>query len=209
LDVVVLISEQNRKGAFLPKRIIVAVTGASGSIYGYRLLQKIKRRKEAEIHLILSRAAERTSKIELNLLAADWKQLSDFSYAVEDIGCRLASGSFSVDGMIITPCSIHTLSAIASGISSNLIVRAADVCLKERRRLVLAVRETPFHLGHLRSMLAATEMGAIVAPPIPAFYHKPQTILDVVDHSVDRILDLIGLPDPDAHRWDDIADAED
>jgi 4-hydroxy-3-polyprenylbenzoate decarboxylase len=111
--------------------------------------------------------------------------------------------------MIITPCSIHTLSAIASGISSNLIVRAADVCLKERRRLVLAVRETPFHLGHLRSMLAATEMGAIVAPPIPAFYHKPQTILDVVDHSVDRILDLIGLPDPDAHRWDDIADAED
>jgi flavin prenyltransferase len=208
LGVAVPISEQNRKGAFLPKRIIVAATGASGSIYGYRLLQKLKRRTEVEIHLILSRAAERTSKIELNLLASEWKQLSDFSYPIEDIGCRLASGSYSADSMVIIPCSIHTLSAIASGISSNLIVRAADVCLKERRRLILCVRETPFHLGHLRSMLAATEMGAIIAPPIPAFYHKPQTILDVVDHSVNRILDLLGLPDPDALRWDDSADAE-
>jgi flavin prenyltransferase len=190
-------------------RIIVAVTGASGSIYGYRLLQKLKGRKNVEIHLILSRAAERTAKIELNLLASEWKQLSDYSYPIEDIGCRLASGSFSADAMVVIPCSIHTLSAIASGISSNLIVRAADVCLKERRRLILCVRETPFHLGHLRSMLAATEMGAIIAPPIPAFYHKPQTILDVVDHSVNRILDLLGLPDPEAARWDDIADAED
>jgi 4-hydroxy-3-polyprenylbenzoate decarboxylase len=189
----------------LPKRIVVAVTGASGSIYGYRLLQKLRRRSEIEIHLILSRAAERTSKIEVNLLASDWKQLSDFSYSIEDIGCRLASGSFSVDSMVVLPCSIHTLSA---GISSNLIVRAADVCLKERRRLILGVRETPFHLGHLRAMLAATEMGAIIAPPIPAFYHNPKTVFDLVDHSVCRILDLLGLPDPDAHRWDDIANAE-
>jgi flavin prenyltransferase len=189
-------------------RIIVAVTGASGSVYGYRLLQKLKKHKDVEIHLILSRAAERTAKIELNLLASQWKQLSDYFYPIEDIGCRLASGSFSADAMVVVPCSIHTLSAIATGISSNLIVRAADVCPKERRRLILCVRETPFHLGHLRSMLAATEMGAIVAPPIPAFYHKPQTILDVVDHSVNRILDLLGLPDPGAVRWDDIADAE-
>jgi flavin prenyltransferase len=190
-------------------RIIVAVTGASGSVYGYRLLQKLKNHKDVEIHLILSRAAERTAKIELNLLASQWKQLSDYFYPIEDIGCRLASGSFSADSMVVVPCSIHTLSAIANGISSNLIVRAADVCLKERRRLILCVRETPFHLGHLRSMLAATEMGAIIAPPIPAFYHKPQTILDVVDHSVNRILDLLGLPDPEAARWDDIADAKD
>lgn len=189
-------------------RIIVAVTGASGSVYGYRLLQKLKNHKDVEIHLILSRAAERTAKIELNLLASQWKQLSDYFYPIEDIGCRLASGSFSADSMVVVPCSIHTLSAIATGISSNLIVRAADVCLKERRRLILCVRETPFHLGHLRSMLAATEMGAIIAPPIPAFYHKPQTILDVVDHSINRILDLLGLPDPEAVRWDDIADAE-
>ena len=189
-------------------RIIVAVTGASGSVYGYRLLQKLKNHKDVEIHLILSRAAERTAKIELNLLASQWKQLSDYFYPIEDIGCRLASGSFSADSMVVVPCSIHTLSAIASGISSNLIVRAADVCLKERRRLILCVRETPFHLGHLRSMLSATEMGAIIAPPIPAFYHKPQTILDVVDHSINRILDLLGLPDPEAVRWDDIADAE-
>jgi flavin prenyltransferase len=190
-------------------RISVAVTGASGSVYGYRLLQKLKNHKDVEIHLILSRAAERTAKIELNLLASQWKQLSDYFYPIEDIGCRLASGSFSADSMVVVPCSIHTLSAIANGISSNLIVRAADVCLKERRRLILCVRETPFHLGHLRSMLAATEMGAIIAPPIPAFYHKPQTILDVVDHSVNRILDLLGLPDPEAARWDDIADAKD
>jgi 4-hydroxy-3-polyprenylbenzoate decarboxylase len=209
LDALVPISEQNEREAVLPKRIIVAVTGASGSIYGYRLLQKLKRRTEVEIHLILSRAAERTSKIELDMLATDWKQLADYSYPIEDIGCRLASGSFAADSMVINPCSIHTLSAIANGISSNLIVRAADVCLKERRRLILGVRETPFHLGHLRAMLAATEMGAIIAPPIPAFYHKPTTILDVVDHSINRILDLLGLPDPDAVRWDDIADAED
>jgi 4-hydroxy-3-polyprenylbenzoate decarboxylase len=192
----------------MPKRIIVGVTGASGSIYGHRLLQKLKTQNNVETHLILSRAAERTSKIELNLLASEWKQLSDYSYPVEDIGCRLASGSFAADAMVVTPCSINTLSAIAGGISSNLIVRAADVCLKERRRLILAVRETPFHLGHLRSMLVATEMGAIIAPPIPAFYHQPKSILDLVDHSLNRILDLLGLPAPDAARWDDIADAE-
>lgn len=201
-------SEQTGREGGLPRRIIVAVTGASGSIYGHRLLAKLKRRTDVEIHLILSRAAERTAKIELDLLASEWKQLSHYSYPIEDIGCRLASGSFSADAMVIIPCSIHTLSAIANGISSNLIVRAADVCLKERRRLILGVRETPFHLGHLRSMLAATEMGAIIAPPIPAFYHKPETIVDLVDHYVNRVLDLLGVPDADAVRWDDVRDAE-
>jgi 4-hydroxy-3-polyprenylbenzoate decarboxylase len=192
----------------LVKRITVAVTGASGSIYGYKLLQKLKSQESLQIHLILSRAAERTSYLELGLGAADWKHLSDFSYPFEDIGCRLASGSFPIDAMAVAPCSIHTLSAIAAGLSSNIIVRAADVCLKERRRLVLVVRETPFHLGHLRSMVAVTEMGAIVAPPIPGFYHKPQTIDELIDHSVNRILDLIGCPDPQTYRWDDIPNAE-
>lgn len=193
----------------MPRRIVVAVTGASGSIYGYRLLEKLRTKENLQIHLILSRAAERTSKLEINRVASDWKKLSDFSYPVEDIGCRLASGSFPIDAMIISPCSVNTLSAIAAGISSNLIVRAADVCLKERRRLILAVRETPFHLGHLRSMVVATELGAIIAPPIPAFYHKPSSIHELVDHSVNRLLDLVGLPDPDAMRWDDIPNAQD
>lgn len=192
----------------MPKRIIVAVTGASGSIYGYRLLQLLREQENVQIHLVLSRAAEKTSNFELDLLVKDWKTLSDYSYQIEDIGCRLASGSFQTDAMVVVPCSIHTLSAIAAGLSSNLILRAADVCLKERRRLVLAVRETPFHLGHLRAMTAVTELGAIVAPPIPGFYHRPQTAMEIVDHSVHRIMDLIGLPHPGAVRWKDIVDAE-
>ena len=190
------------------RRIIVAVTGASGSIYGFRLLEKLRKQNSVEIHLILSRAAERTAKLEHSNIAKDWRAQSDFSYSFEDVGCRLASGSFPINAMIVCPCSIHTLSAISAGIASNLIVRAADVCLKERRRLVLAVRETPLHLGHLRSMVAVTEMGAIVAPPVPAFYLKPDSIADLVDHTVDRLLDLIGQPDSHAKRWDDITNAE-
>jgi flavin prenyltransferase len=190
------------------RRVIVAVTGASGSIYGFRLLEKLRKQNSVEIHLILSRAGERTAKLELSIISRDWRELSDFSYSFEDIGCRLASGSFPIDAMIVCPCSIHTLSAISSGVASNLIVRAADVCLKERRRLVLAVRETPLHLGHLRSMVAVTELGAIVAPPVPAFYLKPETIGDLVDHTVDRLLDLIGQPNAQAKRWDDIPDVE-
>jgi 4-hydroxy-3-polyprenylbenzoate decarboxylase len=189
------------------RKIVVAVTGASGSVYGYRLLTKLREQKDVQIHLVLSRAAERTSRIELGYLAAQWKQVANFTYPVEDIGCRLASGSFQTDAMVVAPCSVHTLSAIATGLSSNLIVRAADVCLKERRRLVLMVRETPFHLGHLRAMVAVTEMGAIVAPPIPGFYHRPQSVEDLVDHSVNRVLDLIGCPNPATVRWDDMSDA--
>ncbi len=183
-------------------KIIVGVSGASGSIYGWRLLEKLAARPGAEVHLILSRAAERTAWLEMGKSAADFKALAQFSYPLEDIGSRLASGSALIDSMVIAPCSIHTMSAIAAGISSNLLIRAADVTLKERRRLVLMVRETPFHLGHLRAMVSLAEMGAIVAPPIPGFYNHPQTIEDIVDHSVDRVLDLIGLPAEDARRWD-------
>lgn len=135
-------------------------------------------------------------------LASDFKALAHFSYPHEDIGSRLASGSFPVDGMVIAPCSIHTMSAIAQGISSNLIVRAADVALKERRKLVLMVRESPFHVGHLRNMTALAEMGAVIAPPVPAFYHKPKTLADLVEHSVDRIMALLGLPASDAKQWE-------
>jgi 4-hydroxy-3-polyprenylbenzoate decarboxylase len=186
-------------------RIVIGITGASGSIYGWRLLQKLREPHPdlgVETHLIISRSGERTAFLEMGKSAADFRALATCWYPVEDIGCRLASGSFPVDAMAIAPCSIHTMSAIAAGISSNLMVRAADVSLKERRRLVLMVRESPLHLGHLRSMTALAEMGAILAPPVPAFYHQPQTVDEIVDHSVDRVLDLLGLPSPDARRWD-------
>jgi 4-hydroxy-3-polyprenylbenzoate decarboxylase len=183
-------------------RIIVGITGASGTIYGWRLLEKLRQHEEVELHLVLSRSGERTAFLELGKSASDFRQLADCAYSPEDIGCRLASGSFVTTGMIVAPCSIHTMSAIAHGISSNLIVRAADVALKERRRLVLMVRESPFHLGHLRSMTALAEMGAIVAPPVPGFYNNPESIGDLVDHSIDRVLDLVGLSSPDAKRWD-------
>jgi flavin prenyltransferase len=155
-----------------------------------------------EVHLILSRSGERTAFLEMGKTVADFKALAEFTYPNEDVGCRLASGSFLTDAMVIAPCSIHTMAAIAAGISSNLMIRAADVTLKERRKLILMVRESPLHLGHLRSLTALAEMGAIVAPPVPAFYHHPETIADLVEHSVDRILDLIGLSAPDARRWD-------
>ncbi len=183
-------------------QIIVGVSGASGSIYGLRLLERLRERPGTETHLILTRAAERTAFLELGKKSSDFRALAHHSYPVEDIGSRLASGSFLTQGMVIAPCSIHSMSAIAAGLSENLLLRAADVCLKERRRLILMVRETPFHLGHLRSMVALSEMGAIIAPPIPGFYNKPESILDLVDHSVDRVLDLLGLSSERAQRWD-------
>ena len=183
-------------------RLVVGITGASGTIYGWRLLEKLRAAGGADIHLILTRSGERTAFLEMGKTAADFKALADCSYPVEDIGCRLASGSFSTDGMVIAPCSIHTMSAIAAGISSNLVIRAADVTLKERRKLVLMVRESPLHLGHLRSMTALAEMGAILAPPMPAFYHQPKSVDEIVDQSVNRVLDLLGLPASDAQRWD-------
>jgi 4-hydroxy-3-polyprenylbenzoate decarboxylase len=181
--------------------IVVAITGASGAIYGLRLLEQLCR-QQAEIHLILTRSGEKTLFLETGKGAAEVRRLAKYNYSIEDISCRLASGSYPTDAMVVAPCSIHTMSAIANGISSNLLVRAADVTLKERRKLILMVRETPFHLGHLRNMTALAEMGAIVAPPIPGFYNKPQTVMDLVDHSVERVMDLIGLPLPDARRWE-------
>lgn len=189
-------------------KIVVGVSGASGVIYGFRLLEKLRLQSSVETHLILSRSGEKTLFLELGKKAAELKALVQFSYALEDISSRLASGSFRTDGMVIAPCSIHTMSAIAHGVTSNLLTRAADVTLKERRPLILLVRESPLHLGHLRTMVALAEMGAIIAPPVPAFYHNPETILDLVDHSVDRVLDLLGLPSQTARRWDGVAGRE-
>jgi len=182
--------------------VIIGVSGASGSIYGYRLLERLGHGLNVETHLILTRSAERTAFLESGRTADEFKSLADYVYPLEDIGSRLASGSFLTQGMVIAPCSIHSMSAIATGLSSNLLIRAADVCLKERRKLILMVRETPLHLGHLRTMVALTEMGAIILPPVPGFYTRPKTILDIVDHSLDRVLDLLGLAAPDVRRWD-------
>src|SRR5947207_5917589 len=166
-----------------------------------RLLERLRAQQGVEIHLILTRSGEKTLHIETGQTLADARQLADFSYSNEEIGSRLASGSYRTDAMVIAPCSIHTMSAIAAGISSNLLVRAADVSLKERRPLILMVRETPLHLGHLRTMVALAEMGAVILPPVPAFYTKPETVMDLVDSSVDRVLDLLHLPDRDCRRW--------
>ena len=176
------------------------MTGASGAIYALRLLEKL-RRPDVEVHLILSRSGEKTLFLETGRKAADLKALADCSWPVDDISAPLASGSFPTEGMVIAPCSIHTMSSIACGVTSNLLTRAADVTLKERRRLILMVRESPLHLGHLRTMTALAEMGAVLAPPVPGFYNHPESIDDLVDASVDRVLDLIGLPAPNARRW--------
>jgi len=183
-------------------KIVVGISGASGVVYGMRLLERLRAQSAVEIHLILTRSGEKTLFLETGQSAADARKLAHFSYSVEDIGSRLASGSYPTDAMVVAPCSIHTMSAIAGGISDNLLVRAADIALKERRKLILMVRETPFHLGHLRNMTALAEMGAIIAPPIPGFYNQPQSVMDIVDHSVDRVLDLLGLPDERVRRWD-------
>jgi 4-hydroxy-3-polyprenylbenzoate decarboxylase len=188
-----------RRAEFL--KIVIGVSGASGPVYGYRLLQKLRMRGGVETHLILTRAAERTAWLEMGIRAAEWHELADFCYPMENIGSRLASGSYPADAMVVAPCSIHSMSAICAGLASNLLLRAADVTLKERRRLILMVREMPFHLGHLRTMVALTEMGAIIAPPIPGFYNKPESVMDIIDGSVERVMDLLGVPDPNAKRW--------
>ncbi|MEP6962973.1 MAG: UbiX family flavin prenyltransferase [Acidobacteriota bacterium] len=182
-------------------RAIIGVSGASGSVYGWRLLEKLRAQGGVETHLVMTRSGERTAFLEMGKTAADFRALADCHYPVEDIGCRLASGSSAMDAMVIAPCSIHTMSAIAAGISSNLMIRAADVMLKERRKLILMVRESPLHLGHLRSMTALAEMGAMIAPPVPAFYHQPASVADLVEHSVDRVMDLMGRPAEGARRW--------
>jgi 4-hydroxy-3-polyprenylbenzoate decarboxylase len=181
--------------------LIVAITGASGAVYGVRLLQLLRERPDIETHLLLSEAGVLNLHQELGMNRREAEALANVAHNIRDIGASIASGSFQSDGMIIAPCSMKTLAAIAHGLSDNLISRAADVALKERRRLVLMVRETPFNLAHLRNMTAATEMGGIVFPPLPAFYHRPQSIEEMVDHTIGRVLDLYGIAHSLGPRW--------
>ena len=185
----------------LRPRLVVGISGASGAIYAIRLLAML-RRLDVESHLVLSNSAQVTLGHESELTVDELKAMADCCYAPSDIGARIASGSFRTLGMVVAPCSIRTLSEIATGVTSSLLTRAADVALKERRRLVLMVRETPLHLGHLRSMAAVTEAGAIVYPPVPAFYARPATLDEMVDQTLGRLLDLFGLDAPDVRRWD-------
>ena len=182
------------------KRLIVGITGASGVVYGVRMLEAL-RGSEVETHLVMSKPAEVTLAHETDLKLAHVRALADSVYAVGDVGAAIASGSFKTMGMIVAPCSIKTLSEIATGATDNLVSRAADVVLKERRRLVLMVRETPLHAGHLRAMLSLSELGAIIAPPMPAFYAAPATVEDIVDHTVGRALDLFDLETDLVRRW--------
>jgi 4-hydroxy-3-polyprenylbenzoate decarboxylase len=182
------------------RRLVVGITGASGVIYGIRLLEALKG-SGIESHLILSRAAEMTIAYETSHAVKDVKALAHTVYPVGDIGAAISSGSFQTLGMAILPCSMKTLAEIATGVTTTLLSRAADVTLKERRRLVLVPRETPLHLGHLRNMTAATEIGAVIAPPMPGFYAMPQSLDDMVNHTVGRVLDLFGLDAGLVKRW--------
>jgi flavin prenyltransferase len=181
-------------------RLIVGISGASGAIYGLRLLETL-RSLEIETHLVISRAAEMTIAYETAMKPAALKEIADVAYPAGDMGAPISSGSFPTLGMIIAPCSVRSMAEIATGVTSSLLTRAADVTLKERRRLVLMLRETPLHSGHLRNMLNLSEMGAIIAPPVPAFYARPRTIEEMVDHSIGRVLDLFGLESGRVKRW--------
>ncbi len=183
------------------KRIILAITGASGAILGIRALELLKE-AGVETHLVISRAARQTITGETEWAVSDVERLANFVYDPQDTGARLASGSFSADSMLVAPCSIKTLSGIANSYTDNLIVRAADVCLKEGRCLVLAVRETPLHPGHLRLMQIAAEAGAVVFPPVPAFYAKPQTLDDLVTNLAGRMLLRLGIDNEHYSRWE-------
>ena len=184
-----------------PKRIVVAISGASGAVYGVRLLQMLRGLEGVQTHLTVSDAGWLNIQQELEMPRAEVQALADVFYPVRDVGAAIASGSFQCDGMVIAPCSMRTLAAVALGLSDNLITRAADVMLKERRRMILMVRETPLNLAHLRNMTSVTEMGGIVFPPVPSFYHRPQSLADMVDQSVSRVLDLLGLPPAEVIRW--------
>ncbi len=183
-----------------PRRLIVAITGASGTAYGVRLLQVLQD-TEIETHLVLTDSAKLTMAAETDFQPTQVQALADVVHSAKNVGATIASGSFVTLGMVVAPCSINTLSEIAWGITGNLISRAADVTLKERRRLILLVRETPLHAGHLKSMLQVTQNGAIVMPPVPALYVKPKSVDDVIDHTVGRVLDLLGLETDLVQRW--------
>ncbi|PKO62375.1 MAG: 3-octaprenyl-4-hydroxybenzoate carboxy-lyase [Betaproteobacteria bacterium HGW-Betaproteobacteria-18] len=183
------------------KRIIVAISGASGAVYGVRLLQMLRGMADVQTHLVVSDAGWLNIQQELDMPRSEVEALADVIYPIHNVGAAIASGSFQCHGMVIAPCSMRTLAAVALGLSDNLITRAADVMLKERRRLILMVRETPLNLAHLRNMTSVTEMGGIIFPPVPGFYQRPETIADMVNHSVSRVIDLLGLPQANAPRW--------
>jgi 4-hydroxy-3-polyprenylbenzoate decarboxylase len=181
-------------------RLIVGISGASGTMYGVRLLEAL-RDLDFETHVVMTRSARLAMTYETSLKPADIDALATFHHRNEDIAASISSGSFRTLGMVVAPCSIRSLSEIATGVTSSLLTRAADVVLKERRRLVLMVRETPLHLGHLRSMTQVTEIGAIVMPPVPALYNRPQSVDDIIEHSVGRVLDLFGIDNTLVKRW--------
>jgi 4-hydroxy-3-polyprenylbenzoate decarboxylase len=193
-------AEKNRR-----KRIVVGISGASGVVYGIRLLE-ILRELEIETHLVMSRSAQVTLACETDQRLADVQALADVHYPNADIGAAISSGSFRVDGMIVAPCSMKTLAEVATGNTGSLLSRAADVMLKERRRVVLMVRETPLHLGHLRNMTTATEIGAIIYPPVPAFYARPESLEAMIDHTLGRVLDLFDIDARTVTRWSGVQD---
>lgn len=184
-----------------PRRLIVAITGATGVAYGVRLLQVLAATPGIETHLMVSEAGVLNLHQELGMKRREVEALAHVVHNVRDVGASIASGSFQSEGMVVAPCSMKTLAAVAHGLSDGLIARAADVVLKERRRLVLMVRETPFNLAHLRNMTAVTEMGGIIFPPLPGFYHRPQSIAEMVDHTLGRVLDLFGVVHSLGPRW--------
>jgi len=184
-------------------RIIIGITGASGAIYGIRLLE-VLRRQEIETHLIITDSAKKTISVETDYLIEQVEAIADFVYDNHDLGAPLASGSFPTDGMIIAPCSIKSVSALAHSYNDNLLVRAADVTLKEKRKIVVVPRETPLHLGHLRLLAALAELGAVIVPPVPAFYHLPKSIDDLINHTVGKVLDQFGIKHQLFRRWNGI-----
>jgi 4-hydroxy-3-polyprenylbenzoate decarboxylase len=191
----------------MTRRLIVAITGASGAVYGVRLLQALRDLPEVQTHLLVSAAGWLNVEQELGRGRREIEALADVLHNVRDVGASIASGSFRSDGMVVAPCSMRTLAAIAHGMSDNLITRAADVVLKERRRLVLMVRETPLNLAHLRNMTTVTEMGGIVFPPVPAFYNRPPSVDELIDHTVGRVLDLLDVTQTLSPAWPGLAAA--
>jgi flavin prenyltransferase len=187
-----------------PRRLVIGISGASGTVYGIRMLELL-RGSDIETHLVISRSAEMTLAYETDLTTKELRALASVNHPNSDIGASISSGSFRTMGMVVAPCSIKTMSEIATGVTGSLLSRAADVTLKERRTLVLMVRETPLHTGHLRTMLALSEMGAIIAPPVPAFYSRPDSITDMVDHTVGRVLDLFDIDVGAVTRWGETA----
>jgi flavin prenyltransferase len=184
-----------------PKRLVIGIAGASGTIYGIRMLELLKK-TDIETHLVMSKSAEMTMVYETKYKPKDVRALASVNHPPADIGASISSGSFPTMGMIVVPCSIRTMSEIATGVTSTLVTRAADVVLKEKRRLVLALRETPLHGGHLRTLTTLADIGAIVAPIVPAFYNKPKTVDDIINHTVGRLLDLFGIETKTVKRWE-------